>query len=178
VLLRGPVTPVVDQAEIRRIATQTREKLQRERERYSELIRRLNALIEVEAELPAINHDQLRQQRLDLQVRVDGITRHLKRFDFWDRLALVEAAERAAIRIGYTSEGSEGPSGSCIEFVVRLSVDVGRPITPHSARRIIRAYIKIFITNKLSAVLGGTGSLWANAEVVKATPALWFWEER
>jgi hypothetical protein len=165
--VRGPVTPAVDKAEIRRIAGETREKFERERKRCLELIRWCDDGIKAAAELPSINRDQLQQQRADLQRRANAITWHLKRQVFWQRMALLLAAERAGIHLGYTS--ADVPSGPCIDYLMQASAQMERPISAWSARRLIKAFQRTF----MKATFAGSGSLTANAQVVR--PALWFW---
>src|SRR5215475_9225966 len=114
--MRGPTVPVlVDKAEIQRIAARTREKFERERDHCLELIRRCDAVIEAAPELPLLDRNQHQQQRHDLQVRADAITRHLPRWRFWQRYGLLLAADRAGVSLRYTSSGKDGPAGPGID---------------------------------------------------------------
>jgi len=166
---RGPAPPI-DKIAIERIAARTREKFKRDLDHYLELIRRCDAVMEVAAELPLLDQARLRQQRYDLQVRADAITRHLRKWKFWQYMALLELAERAGVDLGYTSSSKGGPSGPGIDYLVAAAAQIGLPISASPARRLIKAYNKLFIT----AVFEGKGELSADVSVVP--PALWFWD--
>jgi hypothetical protein len=164
---RGPGLPV-NKLEIDRIAAETRARVERERNCCLDLVRRCDAVIEMAAELPLINQDQLRQQRHDLQVRADAITRHLHRWRGSQFIALLHAGERAGVDLGYTT-GKGMPYGPGIDYLVQAAAAIGLPVSASSARRIIKTYNKL-----LRAVFGGSGSLSADAEV--RSPPLWFWD--
>jgi hypothetical protein len=125
--------------------------------------------MEVAAELPLLEQDRLRQQRYDLQVRVDAITRHLRKWKFWQYMALLEVAERAGVDLGYISSSTSGPG---IDYLVAAAAQIGLSISASTALRLIKAYNKLFIT----AVFKGMGGLTVEVTVISAPRPLWFWE--
>jgi hypothetical protein len=113
------------------------------RDRYLDLAERCDDVIEDMWDLPLIDDaalTQLQRQRDDLRARADTISQILRRWRSWRLFDLLTEAKQGGIDLGYTSPRKGKPHGPGIDYLMAKAAAIGKPISAHRARNLLRDY--------------------------------------